>query len=92
MMMEDYIKAENQLQKEKDKLNERLKKVLEANNVKTHLAWFNFYKNQTIVWGQCNVPKKILDELEKEFGEIQCVYNTHNSNTLFIKFKGESEE
>lgn len=91
-MMGDYIKAENQLQREKDKLNERLKKVLEANNIKTHLAWFNFYKNQTIVWGQCNVPKKILDELEGEFGEIQCVYNTHNSNTLFIKFKGESEE
>ena len=90
-MMEDYIKAENQLEREKDKLNERLKKVLEANNIKTHLAGFNFYKNQTIIWGQCNVPKKILDELEKEFGEIQCVYNTHNSNTLFIKFKGGEE-
>lgn len=86
--MKDYIKAEQKLQEEKDKLNNRLKKVLEENGIKTHLAWFNFYKNQTIVWSNCNIPMKLLNELEKEFGEIQCVYNTHNSNTLFIKFKG----
>lgn len=85
--MKDYIKAEQKLQEEKDKLNDRLKKVLEENGIKTHLAWFNFYKNQTIVWSNCNIPMKLLNELEKEFGEIQCVYNTHNSNTLFIKFK-----
>lgn len=85
--MKDYIKAEQKLQEEKDKLNNRLKKVLEENGIKTHLAWFNFYKNQTIVWSNCNIPMKLLNELEKEFGEIQCVYNTHNSNTLFIKFK-----
>lgn len=86
-MMKDYIKAEQKLQEEKDKLNNRLKKVLEENGIKTHLAWFNFYKNSTIVWSNCNIPMKLLNELEKEFGEIQCVYNTHNSNTLFIKFK-----
>lgn len=86
-MMKDYIKAEQKLQEEKDKLNNRLKKVLEENGIKTHLARFNFYKNQTIVWSNCNISMKLLNELEKEFGEIQCVYNTHNSNTLFIKFK-----
>lgn len=86
-MMSDYLKAEQKLQEEKDKLDGRLKKVLEANDIKPHLAWFNFYKNQTIVWNNCNISMKVLNDLEKEFGEIQCVYNTHNSNTLFIKFK-----
>lgn len=85
--MKDYIKAEQKLQEEKDKLNDRLKKVLEENGIKTDLAWFNFFKNQTIVWNNCNISMKLLNELEKEFGEIQCVYNTHISNTLFIKFK-----
>lgn len=85
--MSDYLKAEQKLQEEKDKLDGRLKKVLEENGIKTHLAWFNFYKNQTIVWSNCNISMKVLNDLEKEFGEIQCVYNTYNSNTLFIKFK-----
>ena len=71
--MKDYIKAEQKLQEEKDKLNNRLKKVLEENGIKTHLAWFNFYKNQTIVWSNCNISMKLLNELEKEFGESQCV-------------------
>ena len=66
--MKDYIKAEQKLQEEKDKLNNRLKKVLEENGIKTHLAWFNFYKNQTIVWSNCNISMKLLNELEKEFG------------------------
>ena len=91
-MMSDYIKAEQKLQEEKDKLTERLGKVLEANGIKPHRAWFNWYKNNTIVYGNCNISLKVLNDLEKEFGEIQCIYNVHNSNSLFIKFARESEE
>lgn len=91
-MMSDYIKAEQKLQEEKDKLTERLRKVLEANGIKSHMAWFNWYKNNTVVYGNCNINTKLLRDLEKEFGEIQCIYNVHNSNSLFIKFKGENEK
>ena len=90
-MMEDYIKAERKLREEKEKLTERLGKVLEANGIKPHRAWFNWYKNNTIVYDNCNISLKILNDLEKEFGEIKCIYNQRNSNSLFIKFKDGEE-
>lgn len=85
--MEEYMKAQLELQKQKDKLTERLAKILEKNEMKPHLAWFNFYKNKTIVWGNCNISLKILNDLQDEFGEIRCVYCTKGSNNLFIRFK-----
>ena len=89
--MEDYIKAEKKLREEKDKLTKRLGKILEANGIKPHKAWFNWHKNNTIVYDNCNINLKLLNDLEKEFGEIKCIYNVRASNLLFIKFKGGEE-
>ena len=88
-MMEDFHKAEKQLMIEKDKLTERLANVLEKNGIKTHMAWFNWSKTNTVCWNNCNISPKLINDLEKEFGEIQCIYTTHRTNNLFIRFKGE---
>lgn len=88
-MMEDYQKAKTQLMKEKDKLTERLLKVLVKNGIKSYSAWFHWGKTNTIVWNNCNIPRQAIIDLEEEFGEIQCIYTYKgNRNTLFVKFKG----
>lgn len=89
-MMRDYHKAEQHLIEEKDKLTERLHKVLEKNEIKPHMAWFNWSKNDTIVWANCNIPRQAIIDLEEEFGKIRCIYTVSRANNLFIKFeKGE---
>ena len=88
--MEDYHKAKQKMEEEKDKLTERLNKVLEKNGIKPHRAWFNWYKTNTIVWDNCNIPRQVILDLEEEFGTIKCIYTPSRSENLFIKFeKGE---
>ena len=86
--MEDYHKAREQLIIEKDKLTERLIKVLEKNDLKSHRAWFNWNKTNTIVWNNCSIPRQTILDLEEEFGEIKCIYTPSGSPNLFIRFRG----
>ena len=87
-MMEDYHRVKTQLQIEKDKLTERLIDILVKNDISPYKAWFNWNKHNTIVWGDCTIPRKVISDLESEFGETSCIYIIKGSNELFIKFKG----
>lgn len=85
--MDDFMKAQLQLQLEKDKLTERLVNILVKHDVAPYSAWFNWNKPKTLVWGDCSIPMGMLKELMDEFGEIECVYSPKMSDKLFIKFR-----
>ena len=88
--MEEYFKLRNTLKEIQAELQDKLEKILTDNVFGRDVAWFNFNNDTFIViWTAPYLPIKVLMDLEKVFGRIDCLYTSRISDNIQIKFEKE---
>ena len=87
--MDDYFKIRSQLKELQLAMQLKLEHILKLNGFGKELAWFNFNNDRMIIiWNGGGLPKTMIDDIEKEFGEIEYIYSTQISENINIVMKG----